>query len=87
MIGINVAYLPPQAGAVSLGFAIPSPTVIDVVGQLLRRGRVDRPFVGVQLVPLSPSLANELDLEDEGGAAVLRVVEGRRPTVSSGRET
>ncbi len=27
-------------------------------------------------MPLSPSLADELDLEDEGGAAVLSVVEG-----------
>src|SRR3954471_17046003 len=34
-IGINVAYIPPSGGAVSIGFAIPSPTVTDVVDQLL----------------------------------------------------
>ncbi len=34
VIGINVAYIPPTAGAVSLGFAIPAPTVIDVVVEL-----------------------------------------------------
>ncbi len=27
VVGINVAYIPPQARAVSIGFAIPSPTV------------------------------------------------------------
>ncbi|MFP5371033.1 MAG: S1C family serine protease, partial [Actinomycetes bacterium] len=31
VVGINVAHIPPAAGAESLGFAIPSPTVIDVV--------------------------------------------------------
>ena len=36
MTASNVAYLPPsETGAVSLGFAIPAPTVTDVVGQLL----------------------------------------------------
>ncbi len=31
VIGINVAYIPPQARAVSIGFAIPAPTVTEVV--------------------------------------------------------
>ncbi|HET6812552.1 MAG TPA: trypsin-like peptidase domain-containing protein, partial [Actinomycetota bacterium] len=35
IVGINEAYLPPSTGAVSLGFAIPSTTVVDVVRQLL----------------------------------------------------
>lgn len=38
-MGIDVAYLPPNApnarGAVAIGFAIPAPTVVDVVEQLL----------------------------------------------------
>jgi S1-C subfamily serine protease len=52
VIGINVAYLPPQqTGAVSIGFAIPAPTVRDVVGQLIAHGRVAHPYLGVQLTP------------------------------------
>jgi S1-C subfamily serine protease len=52
VIGINVAYLPPQqTGAVSIGFAIPAPTVRDIVGQLIENGRVEHPYLGVRLVP------------------------------------
>ena len=50
VIGINVAYLPPQeTGAVAIGFAIPAPTVRDVVRQLVEDGQVDHPYLGVQL--------------------------------------
>ena len=50
VIGINVAYLPPQeTGAVAIGFAIPAPTVRDVVRQLIEDGQVDHPYLGVQL--------------------------------------
>lgn len=31
VMGINVAYIPPQAQPVSIGFAIPAPTVVDDV--------------------------------------------------------
>ncbi|WP_051323734.1 S1C family serine protease [Candidatus Solirubrobacter pratensis] len=52
VIGINVAYLPPQAtGAVSIGFAIPAPTVRDIVTQLIDKGRVEHPYLGVRLAP------------------------------------
>ncbi|MBW3670855.1 MAG: trypsin-like peptidase domain-containing protein, partial [Acidobacteria bacterium] len=40
VMGINVAFIPPQVGAVSLGFAIPAPTVTDVVEALLGEGEV-----------------------------------------------
>lgn len=40
VVGINEAYIPPDAGAVSLGFAIPSATVLDLTEQLLRDGEV-----------------------------------------------
>jgi len=39
VIGINEAYIPPTAGAVSLGFAIPAATAVDVAEQLLSDGR------------------------------------------------
>jgi S1-C subfamily serine protease len=35
VIGMNVAYIPPQQRAVSIGFAIPGPVVTDVAQQLL----------------------------------------------------
>jgi S1-C subfamily serine protease len=52
VIGINVAYLPPgETGAVAIGFAIPAPTVRDVVSQLIDDGSVEHSYLGVQLAP------------------------------------
>ena len=75
VIGINVAYLPPQGtGAVSIGFAIPAPTVRDVVEQLIETGRVRHSFLGVNLQEVTPEIAEELGVEE--GAAVVEVQEG-----------
>ena len=45
VIGVNVAYIPPSAGSVSIGFAIPAPTVTDVVGQLLEDGTAEHAYL------------------------------------------
>jgi serine protease DegQ len=77
LIGINVAYLPPQtSGAVSIGFAIPAPVVRAVVDQLLEQGRVERAFLGVDPVQITPELAEQFDLDVESGAGVESVEDG-----------
>jgi S1-C subfamily serine protease len=73
VIGINVAYLPPGTGAVSLGFAIPSPTVLHAVEELLETGEVDLAYMGVRPAPLTPQIAARFGLEDEQGALVVQV--------------
>jgi S1-C subfamily serine protease len=77
VIGINVAYLPPQSsGAVSIGFAIPSPTAVSIVRQLLDTGEVERAFLGINPVQITPELADQFGLEVESGAGVERVEPG-----------
>jgi serine protease DegQ len=76
VIGINVAYIPPEARAVSIGFAIPSETVVDVVQQLLESGEVRHAFLGVGPAPLTPELADQFGIDAEEGIVVLNVVEG-----------
>ena len=76
VIGINVAYIPPQARAVSIGFAIPAPVVTDIVGQLIENGHAVHPFLGTQLRPLSPQAAAQLGLGVDSGVIVLGVVNG-----------
>ena len=76
VMGINVAYIPPEQRAVAIGFAIPAPTVVDVVTQLLEDGEVSHAFLGVRPAPLSPELAQEAGLEAQEGVAVLTIVEG-----------
>ncbi len=74
VVGINDAYIPPAAGAVSIGFAIPTATVLDVVEQLLATGSVTVPFLGIQPGVLTPQLAEQFGLTDAGGVLVLGVV-------------
>jgi S1-C subfamily serine protease len=76
IIGINVAYIPPEAKAVSIGFAIPAPTVTDVVGQLLEDGTVDHAFLGIQQAPITPQIASRFGLEGVTGVLIVDVVSG-----------
>ncbi|HZD01570.1 MAG TPA: trypsin-like peptidase domain-containing protein [Actinomycetes bacterium] len=76
VIGINEAYIPPQQGAVSIGFAIPAATVVDIVGQLLRNGRARHAFIGIQPGELTPEIARQLGLRATSGVLVLDVVRG-----------
>jgi len=77
IIGINVAYLPPaQTGAVNLGFAIPSDTAVSVADQLIEKGKVTTPYLGVLTTDLSPEDAGRFDLPVDAGALVEKVVPG-----------
>jgi serine protease Do len=71
--GMTEAYIPPEAGAVSLGFAIPAATVIDVGEQLLTRGNVARAYLGVSVGELTPSIRERLGVKSGGGALVLGI--------------
>jgi serine protease DegQ len=77
VIGINVAYVPPDRGAVALGFSIPSPTVVDVVRQLLERGRVQQAYVGIlNPVSVTEDLAEQFGLGVDEGVAFVGVTDG-----------
>lgn len=52
VIGINSLKVS-ESGVESLGFAIPSNDVEPIVDQLLQNGKVDRPFLGVQMIDMS----------------------------------
>jgi S1-C subfamily serine protease len=76
VVGINVAYIPPGTGAVALGFAIPAPTVVRVVRELLETGTVEHAFLGIGPEPLTPEIARQLGLDTERGVLVRSVVAG-----------
>lgn len=76
VIGVNVAFIPPQAQAVAIGFAIPAPQVRHVVTELLGDGEVEHAFLGVQLAPLTPQTAEQLGVDVQAGAVVLDTVPG-----------
>jgi serine protease DegQ len=74
VIGINVAYIPPEARAVSIGFAIPAPTVVDDVKQLIEKGKAVHAFLGIQPAEVTPELAKQFRLEVSAGALAQSVV-------------
>ena len=76
IIGINVAYLPAETGAVNIGFAIPSDTAVSVADQLIETGEVSSPYLGVETADLSPQDAERFNLPVNSGAIVATVLPG-----------
>ncbi len=76
VVGVNVAYLPPETRAESIGFAIPSDTVISVADQLIENGRVSSPFLGIRNADLTPEIAEQFGLSDQAGVIVVEVEPG-----------
>jgi serine protease Do len=77
VIGINIAYLPPdQTGAESIGFAIPSYTVVSVADQLIQDGVAAQPYLGIYLSDLTPEAARRFDTQTEYGVLVEEVESG-----------
>jgi S1-C subfamily serine protease len=74
VVGISEAYIPPQAGAVAIGFAIPAATVIDIAGQLQRSGRARHAFAGLEPAAITPQIASQLRLGSTDGMIVAGVV-------------
>jgi serine protease DegQ len=76
VVGISDAYIPPQEGAVSIGFAIPAATAVDVVGDLLRTGRASHAYLGVGADQVTREVAAQLGLDRAAGVLVLEVADG-----------
>jgi S1-C subfamily serine protease len=76
VVGITDAYIPPTAGAVSLGFAIPSHTVVDVVNQLLTAGRASHAFIGIVPASVTDQLKSQLHLSVDAGVIAIDVSAG-----------
>ncbi len=76
VVGINDAYIPPQAGAVSIGFAIPAATAVDVAEDLLEDGRVTSAFIGITPGRLTPDIVDRFQLGVDEGVLVQEVTPG-----------
>ena len=78
VIGINSQIATGESGgtgSVGIGFAVPVDTAKDVVRQLMERGVVERPWLGLQFVAITDSMRS-LDLGDDSGLLVQRVIPG-----------
>jgi serine protease Do len=73
VIGINTAIYSPNGGSVGIGFAIPANLARPVVEQLKANGRVARGWLGVQIQPVTPEIAESFGLPKPEGALVAGV--------------
>jgi len=79
VIGMNTAII---GGAQGLGFAIPINTADRLAEQLINTGKVEHPYLGIQMVTLTPEIAAEVEqekgeqfqLKDQVGVLVMRVL-------------
>lgn len=71
VIGISEAYIPPSAGAVSLGFAIPAATAVDVAEELLATGTAKHAYLGLTPGELTAQIADQLGIAEGAGVVVL----------------
>ncbi len=80
VIGVNTAI---RADAQGLGFAIPIETAQRVAEQLISKGKVEHPFLGVQMVDLTPNLRKEINenndlklkINRDQGVLIVRVMD------------
>jgi serine protease Do len=70
LIGINTAILSRSGGNQGIGFAIPANLARDVMGSLIKDGRVTRGYLGVMIQDINPALAKEFKLKETKGALV-----------------
>ncbi|MGB9023799.1 MAG: trypsin-like peptidase domain-containing protein [Candidatus Bathyarchaeia archaeon] len=71
VVGINTANIP---GAQSIGFAIPINTAKTVLEDIVKHGRVTRPWLGIIGIDISRELARRFNLTVDTGVMVMRVI-------------
>lgn len=83
VIGINTAMIPFAQG---VGFAIPIDAVRRVTDELLRLGRVVRPWLGISGLDLTPAIARRYAIASESGVLLAEIARNS-PAYEAGLRT
>jgi len=76
LVGINTAIFSRNGGSMGIGFATPVSTAKVVLEQIIKNGSVTRGWIGVELGPVSPALAESFSLGTSEGAIIKGVLNG-----------
>jgi serine protease Do len=71
LIGINTAILSRTGGNQGIGFAVPINMARYVMDRLVTEGKVARGFLGINIQPLTPDLAQAFNLPDESSGVLV----------------
>ncbi|NPV89336.1 MAG: PDZ domain-containing protein [Firmicutes bacterium] len=73
VVGINTAV---NAQAQGIGFAIPVNTAKEVLDDLINKGRISRPWMGISTQAITPDIASSAKLPDLKGVVIIGVEPG-----------
>lgn len=74
VIGVNTAIYSPIQGSVGIGFAIPINTAKKVAADLIERGKVVRPWMGITGRTIDEETAAKLGVKESRGVLIIDVV-------------
>ncbi len=81
VIGINTLIF--NAPGSGIGFAIPSSMASRIARQIIKSGRVQRPYLGITMQPVNKELSEHYELKDRDGAVVIQLADNS-PAQKSG---
>lgn len=70
LIGINTAIFSRSGGSQGIGFAIPTKLALEVMEAIIAHGQVIRGWLGIEVQPLTPELAEAIGLQHQPGIIV-----------------
>ena len=76
LVGINTLIFTQSGGSEGIGFAAPSNIVRNIVGQIIKFGRVRRGQIGVNAQTITPLLGEALGLNVDNGVILADVASG-----------
>ncbi|MBC7581253.1 trypsin-like peptidase domain-containing protein [Aeromicrobium sp.] len=82
VIGINTAIA--AGDAQNIGFAIPVNDVTGLIKQIQKTGKLERPYLGVRYVALTPDVAAQYKLDVTNGAFIPPAVDSASPSILPG---
>jgi S1-C subfamily serine protease len=86
VIGINTAII---QGASGIGFAVPIATAQRIADQLITKGRVDHPYLGIQMAEITPELKDQINNSsdvriDRDQGVIILAVQPNSPAAQAG---
>jgi serine protease Do len=73
VVGINAMIIQPGTG---IGFAIPINMAKQILNDLIKQGKVVRPWLGISVQDLSPEMAEQFQVKEKEGVLVAQVHQG-----------
>ncbi|OEC35506.1 serine protease DegS [Pseudomonas cuatrocienegasensis] len=70
LVGINTAIFSKSGGSQGIGFAIPIKLALEVMQAIIEHGQVIRGWLGIEVQPLTPDLAESFGLKGRPGIVV-----------------